>query len=100
MTKHARFNNFSDTLFSVKNFNYMQNNSNSAKYYYILEIIKKVIKNDLTKRQKKCLIMYYEKNLIIIKISKILGICPSTVWRHIKTSQQKIKKIIKYYHDF
>ena len=100
MSKIARFSKFSDTLFSVKNFKMLSYSSNSSKYYSVMEIMKKIIKNDLTKRQKECLTMYYNKNLNIIKISKILGICPSTVWRHIKISKQKIKKIIKYYHNF
>ena len=100
MPKIARFSKFSDTLFSVKNFKMLSSSSNSSKYYRVMEIMKKIIKNDLTKRQKECLIMYYNKNLNIVKISKILGICPSTVWRHIKISKQKIKKIIKYYHIF
>lgn len=101
MTKFTQFNNFYDIIFSAKNFNQTHiNNNNSAKYFGALKIIKKIIKNDLTPRQKECLIMYYKKNLNIIKISKILGICPSTVWRHIKVSRQKIKKIIKYYHNF
>ena len=100
MSKIARFSKFSDTLFSVKNFKMLSCSSNSSKYYSVMEIMKKIIKNDLTKRQKECLTMYYNKNLNIVKISKILGICPSTVWRHIKISKQKIKKIIKYYHNF
>ena len=100
MTKFTRFNNFSDLIFSVKNFEQINSNNNSQKYRDMLKIIKKIIQNDLTQRQKECLIMYYKKNLKIIKISKILGICPSTVWRHIKISQKKIKNIIKYYYNF
>ena len=100
MTKFTRFNNFSDLIFSVKNFEQINSNNNSQKYRDMLKIIKKIIQNDLTQRQKECLIMYYKKNLNIIKISKILGICPSTVWRHIKISQKKIKNIIKYYYNF
>ena len=101
MPKITRFSKFSDNIFSVKNFKHMTNNDgNSKKYFDVIEIMKKIIKNELTKRQKECLIMYYNQNFSTIKISKILGICPSTVWRHIKISKQKIKKMIKYYHNF
>ena len=71
MPKIARFSKFSDTLFSVKNFKMLSSSSNSSKYYSVMEIMKKIIKNDLTKRQKECLTMYYNKNLNIRLLSKL-----------------------------
>ena len=51
---------------------------------------------ELTEKQRKCLTMYYRKNMNTIEISKTLKICPSTVWRHIKKAKNKVKDILKY----
>ena len=100
MAKFTRFDTFSDVLFSFEKFKYSQNEDNTKEYNRILKILREVIKNELTNKQKTCLNMYYKDKLNTIKISKILGVYPSTVWRHIRRSERKIKKIIQYYHRF
>lgn len=99
MAKLTKFDNFSDAIFSFKNFEFSQNGSNESKYKKILAILKKISDKELTKKQRECLEMYYQQNLNTVKISKILGVYPSTVWRHIEKSKKKIKKIIGYYYE-
>lgn len=96
MAKLTNFNNFSDAFFSMQNFNSSRNNT--SKYNKILSILKKIIENELTFKQRKCIKMYYNHNLSTIKISKLLGVYPSTVWRHIQKSRRKIRNIMKYYY--
>lgn len=98
MAKFTSFDTFSDILFSYKKFKYSDNETNTKEYTRMINALKKIIENELTLRQKQCVIMYYKNNMNTVKISTILGIYPSTVWRHIKRSQEKIKKIIRYYY--
>ena len=96
MAKLVKFDQFTDSLYSNLKFEQTENGNNSEKYNRILRIINKIIENELTKRQKICLNLYYNKHMNMIKISKHLKIYPSTVHRHIKRAKTKIKNIIKY----
>ena len=100
MAKFTKFDKFSDILFSFEKFKHAHNGDNTKEYNRILKILREIIKNELTSKQKTCLNMYYKDRLNTIKISKILGVYPSTVWRHIRRSEKKIKRIIQYYHKF
>ena len=98
MAKLTKFDNFSDNMFSFENFKFSQNGNNKLEHQKMLAMLKKISEKELTKKQKECLDMYYSQNLNTVKISKILGVYPSTVWRHIEKSKKKIKKIIGYYY--
>lgn len=60
------------------------------------EIIRLIIKNNLTDRQRDCLILKYYNKLSCTQIAEKLGISPSTVSRHIKKAEQEIAKRIEY----
>ena len=100
MARFVKFDTFSDILFSLNKFKYSQNGTNSQEYKKILKILKRIIRYELTLKQRQCLDMYYRKNMNTIEISRLLGVYPSTVWRHIQRSKKKIKNIIQYYHEF
>ena len=100
MAKFTKFDTFSDVLFSFNKFKYSQNGTNSQEYKKILKMLKHIIKNELTLKQQQCLDMYYRKNMNTIEIGHLLGVYPSTVWRHLQRSKKKIKNIIQYYHKF
>ena len=99
MAKLINFNLFTDTLFSFDKFKHKNNSNNSEEYQKILKILSKIIENELTDKQKICLKLYYKKNLNTVKIANKLGVYPSTVCRHIKSSKKRIKKIMKYYYS-
>lgn len=56
----------------------------------------KVIKNELTPRQRETIVMYYYKGLGVSDIANELGLAPSTVSRTIKCAREKIYKFLKY----
>ena len=98
MAKFTKFDTFSDVLFSFQKFEYSKNETNTKEYKKMIKILKEIIEHELTSKQRRCVIMYYKNNMNTIEISSILGVYPSTVWRHIKKSKDKIKKIIRYYY--
>lgn len=51
---------------------------------------------DLTQRQRECLELYYYENKRMNEIASLLSISPSTVTRHIKAAQKKLKGLAKY----
>ena len=53
--------------------------------------------NDLTNRQRDCILMYYYDNMKMKDIAKKLSLSPSTVTRHIKAAKVKLKNIAKYF---
>lgn len=63
----------------------------------IRNIMAKVIKNDLTARQREIIVLYYYKNKGVAEIAEMLGVAPSTVSRTIKAARTKIYKYLKYY---
>lgn len=58
----------------------------------------KVIKNELTPRQREIIVLYYYKGLGVSEIADKLRLAPSTVSRTIKGARDKIYKFLKYYY--
>lgn len=56
-----------------------------------------VIRNDLTKRQKQIVLMYYYEELNITEIAERLDVNISTVSRTLKRARKNIFDRIKYY---
>lgn len=96
MIKISNFNKSADNLFGKRQFQKLSNSDNSEEYGENIQIVNSIIRNELTEKQRKCLTMYYRKNMNTVEISKTLKICPSTVWRHIKKAKNKVKDILKY----
>lgn len=98
--KKVEFNEFTDKLASVIAFrNSIECRENKDVKKKMLKLIEKVANGELTKRQKECLFMYYEKGMRMCEISDNLGICVSCVSRHIKKAKSKICKMLTYYYS-
>lgn len=52
---------------------------------------------ELTQRQRQCLELHYYENMKKYEIAELLAISPSTVTRHIKAAEKKLKSVAKYY---
>ncbi len=63
----------------------------------IRKIMARIIKNDLTARQREIIVLYYYSGKGVTEIAQILKIAPSTVSRTIKAARNKIFKYMKYY---
>ena len=60
-------------------------------------ILCKALKSELTERQRQCVTMYYYDDMKMKEIASTLSLSPSTVTRHIKAAQRKLKNVAKYY---
>ncbi len=75
----------------------MNGDDNSEKRQKVLKILMDVIDNDLTDRQRHCLLEYYFKGKKMKTIARELGITPPVVTRHIQMGASKLYKTVKYY---
>lgn len=76
---------------------FSSSSTNKTEIEKMKQMMKKAILNELTSRQRDCLMMYYFENKNIEQIAKALCVCKSTVSRHIKCAEKKLKNIAKYY---
>lgn len=62
----------------------------------MMKILKTALQNELTQRQRECINMYYMENRKVKEISDIMSIKPSTVYKHLKTGLNALKKASLY----
>ncbi|MBQ6153588.1 MAG: sigma-70 family RNA polymerase sigma factor [Ruminococcus sp.] len=60
-------------------------------------ILTRAIREELTDRQRSCLILYYLKGMKMREIARTLMLSTSTVSRHIRTAERKLRRIADYY---
>ena len=60
-------------------------------------ILTRAIREELTDRQRSCLILYYLKGMKMREIARLLMLSTSTVSRHIRTAERKLRRIADYY---
>ena len=75
---------------------YNSNGTNESSIDKMKQILCLALQCELTRRQRQCLELYYYKNLKKYEIASALSISPSTVTRHIKAAEKKLKSIAKY----
>lgn len=61
------------------------------------KILHKAIQNELTERQRTCIMKYYYQEMKIKDIAAELGLNNSTISRHISSATRKLRKIAQYY---
>lgn len=59
-------------------------------------LISTAIQNELTDRQQQCLKLFYYDDLSVTEISSIIGIKPTTVYKHLKKARLALKKCAPY----
>ncbi|MBQ9461482.1 MAG: hypothetical protein IJU51_06165 [Clostridia bacterium] len=60
------------------------------------KIISTAIENELTDRQKDCLRYYYYDGMRVDDIAGIMGLRPTTVYKHIRLAKKALKKCAAY----
>lgn len=70
--------------------------TNSEQIEKVKSAMMKVIKNELTPRQRETIVLYYYKEMGVSEIADKLDLAPSTVSRTIKRARDKIYKFLKY----
>lgn len=64
----------------------------SAQARFVLELLRDVLENGLTKKQKCYIILYYKDNLTMEQIAAKYGVNRSTVSRTINAARRKINE--------
>ena len=62
--------------------------------------VKVALRQDLTRRQRECIVMYFSDNLTLPEIGRRLGIGKSTVYKHIETGKERIRRVVAYAQAF
>lgn len=74
----------------------MYGNDNSGKRQKVMKILLNAMENDLTDRQRHCLLEYYFNGKKMKTIASELGVTPPVVTRHIQMGASKLYKIAKH----
>jgi len=61
------------------------------------KILMKIIKEELTERQRQIIMLYYFKNMNIVSIADMLNISPASVSITMKRARNTIIRYMKYY---
>ena len=56
----------------------------------------RVIRQELTEKQRIALIGYYFREMTIAEIAKEQGVCPSTVCRTLHRAEERIRRFLQY----
>ena len=70
---------------------------NSEKHRLMLKILRKVILEELTERQREMITLYYFDRANIPQIAEMLGVNRSTVSRTISRGRRNIMEKMKYF---
>lgn len=54
------------------------------------------LEEDVTPRQRECMILYYGKRLNMRQIGELMGIDKSTVSRNIKRGERRLRRCLRY----
>ena len=71
--------------------------NNSEKHRLMLKILRKVIAEELTERQREMITLYYFERVNIPQIAEMLGVNRSTVSRTISRGRRNIMEKMKYF---
>ncbi len=90
------YNHINDQKISFDVYNDSLRTNNSKTIKSQCDVLKLIIQEQLTKKQKEILDMYYNHNLTISEISQKIGKNKSTISRSLKSSKKKIKLYMQY----
>lgn len=58
--------------------------------------VMRALREDVTPRQRECMILYYGKRLNMRQIGELMGIDKSTVSRNIKRGESRLRRCLRY----
>ncbi len=96
-TKVLRLTDKIDELTSLEN--YYKGKNNISKLNEYKNMVRKIISNELTERQRECITLRFYKNKNVREISNILCIKKATVYKHIRNGLKTIKKHLNIYFN-
>jgi len=96
ITEHVHFSNNNATMLLFMN-QQTDGSTNKDERNMMKHILTKAISNELTDKQRFCIIEHFFKHRKQKEIAQELGINASTVSRHIEVGKKKLKNIASYY---
>lgn len=96
-TKHLTLNDQMEGIAGLLLYNREAAATNGLEYKTLLRVLSRAMQGELTGRQLQCLNLQYEQQLSVTEIACRLGLCKSTVSRHLSRSKEKLHKVLKYY---
>ena len=96
--KHQKvsLNDEHDRNYSMKMFLSQQYDTGDPRHRRMKELLKAAIRLELTERQKACIRMYYFEKIPVAEIAELLGIRPTTVYKHLNVARRSLKKCREY----
>ena len=88
---------FTESMASVNYYNNLDTGSEDPKYRKMVCLLKNIVDGELTEKQKRCIFLYYGEMMKMKDIADEMGICISSVSRHIKSARKRIEKTMIYY---
>jgi len=70
---------------------------NSQKHRLMIKIVRDIVENELTERQRQMIGLYYYKRMNVTEIAEMLGVNRSTVSRTISRGRRNILVRMKYF---
>lgn len=58
--------------------------------------VMRALQEDVTPRQRECMLLYYEKGLNMRQIAELTGVDKSTVSRNIKRGESRLRRCLRY----
>ena len=58
--------------------------------------VMRALREDVTPRQRECMLLYYEKRLNMREIAELMGIDKCTVSRNIKRGESRLRRCLRY----
>ncbi len=88
---------FTESMASINYYNNLDTGSEDCNYRKMVCSLKNIVEGELTEKQKKCIFLYYGEMMKMKDIADEMGICVSSVSRHIKRARSRIEKTMGYY---
>ena len=70
--------------------------SNSEQMGRLRRNVMRALQEDVTPRQRECMLLYYEKGLNMRQIAELTGVDKSTVSRNIKRGESRLRRCLRY----
>lgn len=62
----------------------------------MMELLRHAMALELTERQQRCITLYYFEEKPVREIARLLGIRPTTVYKHLKIARNHLKRLAVY----
>ena len=96
----SRRNSYSDTFTGAADEGIrliLEGNGNEDNRQRLRKVLLKVIKNELTPRQKEIIMLYYFERMDIVTISRMLNVTPQAVSAVMSRARLRLFRILQYY---